>query len=93
MTQKNLFFGYVCLKFSLRVLLSFCLVFCQYKSGVAYKSVAYKSVAYKKKLVIDNCTSLSIFNPNILNNEITQTITEKINPHRNVRGCVDTYEA
>ena len=52
-----------------------------------------KVLLIKKKLVIDNCTSLSIFNPNILNNEITQTITEKINPHRNVRGCVDTYEA
>ena len=52
-----------------------------------------KVLLIKKKLVIDNCTSLSIFNPNIFNNEITQTITEKINPHRNVRGCVDTYEA
>ena len=32
-------------KFSLRVLLSFCIIFCQFPAGVAYKSVAYtKSV-------------------------------------------------
>ena len=32
-------------KFSLRVLLSFCIIFCQFPTGVAYKSVAYtKSV-------------------------------------------------
>ena len=29
-------------KFSLRVLLSFCLIFCQFQPDVAYKSVAYK---------------------------------------------------
>ena len=29
-------------KFSLRVLLSICLIFCQFQPGVAYKSVAYK---------------------------------------------------
>ena len=28
--------------FSLRVLLSICLIFCQFQPGVAYKSVAYK---------------------------------------------------
>ena len=46
--------------------------------------------------VIDNCSSLSIFDPNILTNEITLTITEfpkKFNPHRNVQECVDIYEA
>ena len=42
MTQTNLFFGHFCPKFSLRVLLSFCLIFYQFQSGVAYKSVAYK---------------------------------------------------
>ena len=29
-------------KFSLRMLLSICLIFCQFQPGVAYKSVAYK---------------------------------------------------
>ena len=46
--------------------------------------------------VIDNCSSLSIFDPNILTNEITLTITEfpkKFNPDRNVQECVDIYEA
>ena len=46
--------------------------------------------------LIDNCSSLSIFHPNILTNEITLTITEfpkKFNPHRNVQECVDIYEA
>ena len=31
-----------CQKFNLRVLLSFCLFFCQFQPGVAYKIVAYK---------------------------------------------------
>ena len=46
--------------------------------------------------VIDNCSSLSIFDPNILTNEKILTITEfpkKFNPHRNVQECVDIYEA
>ena len=42
LTQKNLFFGHVRQKFSLRVLLSFCLIFCQFQPGVVYKSVSYK---------------------------------------------------
>ena len=45
--------------------------------------------------VIDNCTSLSAFDPNIFTNEITLTRTEfpkKFNPRRNVQGCVDIYE-
>ena len=33
-------------KFSLRVLLSICLIFCQFLPGVAYKSVAYKKSVY-----------------------------------------------
>ena len=40
--QANSFFGHVCQKFSHRVLLSFCLNFCQFQRGVAYKSVANK---------------------------------------------------
>ena len=28
--------------FNLRVLLSFCWIFCQFQTGVVYKSVAYK---------------------------------------------------
>ena len=42
LTQKKLFFGHVCQRFNLRVLLSFCLSFWQFEPGVAYKSVAYK---------------------------------------------------
>ena len=33
-------------KFSRRMLLSFCLVFCQYQPGIAYKSVAYEKIVY-----------------------------------------------
>ena len=40
--QTNLFVGHICQKFCLRVLLSFCLIFCQFQPGVPYKSVAYK---------------------------------------------------
>ena len=40
--EKNLFFGHVCQKVSLRVLLSFCLIFCRFQPVVAHKSVAYK---------------------------------------------------
>ena len=42
--------------------------------------------------VIDNFSSLSAFNPNILTNEITLTITEfpkKFNPHQDDQECVD----
>ena len=42
LTLKNLFGGHVCQKLNLRVLLRFCLIFCQFQPGVAYKSVAYK---------------------------------------------------
>ena len=41
-TKKLVFFGHVCQKFSLRVLLSFFLNFYQSQPGVAYKSVVYK---------------------------------------------------
>ena len=52
--------------------------------------------AFLAIVVIGNCSSLSIFDPNILSNEITLTITEfpkKFNPHRNVQECVDIYKA
>ena len=39
--KKNLCFEHVCQKFGLRLLLSFCLIFCIFQRGVAYKSVAY----------------------------------------------------
>ena len=42
LTQKNLFFGHICQKFNLRVLLRFCLILCQFQSDMAYDSVAYK---------------------------------------------------
>ena len=46
--------------FSLMVLLSFCLIFCQFELGVAYKSVAY--ITYKKSVyfrqVLDKHTPL-----------------------------------
>ena len=48
--QTNLFFRHVCQKFSLRVLLSFCLIFCKFQPGVAYKSVAYKKKACTNNL-------------------------------------------
>ena len=35
LTQKNLFFGHVCRKFDLRVLLSFQLIFCHFQPGIA----------------------------------------------------------
>ena len=41
---KNLLFGHVSQKFSLRVLLSVCLIFCQFQTDVAYKSLLIKSV-------------------------------------------------
>ena len=49
--QTNLFFGHICQKFSLRVLLSFCLTFWQFQPGVAYKSVAYKKRRVMKESV------------------------------------------
>ena len=33
----------------LKVLLSFCLIFCQFQTGVACKSVAYKKSVYLQK--------------------------------------------
>lgn len=45
--QANLLFGCVCQKFSPRVLLSFCLHFCQFWSNVTCKSVAYKKRLFK----------------------------------------------
>ena len=42
LTLKNLFGGHVCQKLNLRVLLRFCLIFCQFQPDVAYKNVAYK---------------------------------------------------
>ena len=44
--QTNLVFGSFDLKSSLRVLLSFCLLFCQIEPGFAYKSAAYKKSVY-----------------------------------------------
>ena len=40
--QTNLFLGHSYLKFNLRVLLSFCLIFCQFQPSFAYKNIAYK---------------------------------------------------
>ena len=39
-----------CKKFSLRVLLSICLVFCRFQPGVAYESVAYKKKRVVKRI-------------------------------------------
>ena len=50
--QTNLLFGHVCQKFSLRVLLSFCLIFYQFQPGNAYKSVTYKKSMYLDLLSI-----------------------------------------
>ena len=71
MNKKTCFFAYFLehvllilsdnvdeLKFSLRVLLSICLIFCQFQPGVAYKSIAYKkaciSVGYYDNRDIKN---------------------------------------
>ena len=48
--QKNLFFGHVCQKFFLRVLLSFCLIFSQFQPGVTYKNVVYKKACISLKI-------------------------------------------
>ena len=53
--QTNLFFGHVCQKFGVRVLLSFCLNFCQFQPGVAVESVAYKK---EKKVNLTTSTYL-----------------------------------
>ena len=42
LTQTKLCFEHVCQKFSLRVLLSFCLAFGQFQPGIACKTVACK---------------------------------------------------
>ena len=42
-------------KFSLRVLLRFCMIFCQFQPGVAYKSVAYI-----KKRVIEKIVTFTV---------------------------------
>ena len=46
-----------------RVLLSTCLIFCQFQSDVAYKSVAYKNKACIDIGLIEN------FLPNVLRNQ------------------------
>ena len=45
-----------CQKFSFRVLLSVCLIFCQFQSGSVYKSGNQKKKKKKKK-----CVRLSVF--------------------------------
>ena len=45
-------------KFSLNVLLNFCLIICQFQSGVAYKIVAYKKTSNSAKL---NSAQLAFF--------------------------------
>ena len=52
--QTNLVFGRFDLKSSLRVLLSFCLLFCQIEPGFAYKSAAYKKkrISLYKRIII-----------------------------------------
>ena len=42
--QTNLVFGHFDLKFSLRVLLSVCLIFCQFEPGFPYKMLLIKKV-------------------------------------------------
>ena len=48
LTQKKLCFEHLCQKFSLRVLLSFCLAFGQFQPGIACKTVAYKKGCNQK---------------------------------------------
>ena len=42
LTQKNLFFGHVCQKFSLRILLSFCLIFANFSLALLIKVLLIK---------------------------------------------------
>ena len=49
-----------CQKLSLRVLLSICLIFCQFHPGVAYKSVAYKKKKRIVKRIAEKFTPLHI---------------------------------
>ena len=55
-------------KFSLRALLSFCLVFCHLQPGVAYKNVAYK------KACIANLPHYCEFNMDIFSFLVIQSI-------------------
>ena len=52
---------HVCQKFSLRVLLSFCLFFCQFQLGVAYKSVTYKKKRVNLWIIPKICKKLGFF--------------------------------
>ena len=50
--QTNLVFGHFDLKFSLRVLLSFCLIFCQFEPGFPYKMLLIKKCIALYKIII-----------------------------------------
>ena len=61
-------------KFSFRVLLSFCLIFCQFQPGVAYKNVAYKK-SVQPEQCLPNYLSRTILTAHrylLLNNMIKQ---------------------
>ena len=58
--QTNLFVGHISQKFSLRVLLSFCLIFCRFQPRVAYKSVAYKKVCNQTSFLYRNYFSIFV---------------------------------
>ena len=61
--------------FSLRVLLSFCLIFCQFRPNVAYKSAAYKRMCVFHRTL--NTPLLIILVDNIGKPNISQTFNEK----------------
>ena len=53
--KKPIVFG--CQMFSLRVLLSMCLIFCQFQLGVTYKILAYKKKNLEVKRIAEKFAS------------------------------------
>ena len=88
--QTNLFFGHVCQKFSLRVLLSFRLNVCQFHPGIAYKSAVYirKACIYVHSISILNFSKYG--KQQILGRNLPQKIFRKIthtNPNQHITMC------
>ena len=80
---KKLVFGYVCPKFSLSTLLRFCLIFCQFQPGVAYKSVAYRKACRSWRLSVlrisvhQNIFDCSFLSWNKINNDNKRNLKQK----------------
>ena len=78
------YLGFFYQKFSLRVLLSFCLIFCHFQLGLAYKSVAYKKSVYLQILEV----SISMFPLNSLINKMFSCLLRQVLiPFGNAKNC------